>query len=48
MINFRFHLISLIAVFLALAVGVVMGYAVLGSPTVETLQGRVEMPMRLA
>lgn len=42
MINFRFHLISLIAVFLALAVGVVMGYAVLGSPTVDTLQGRVD------
>lgn len=42
MINFRFHLISLIAVFLALAVGVVMGYAVLGQPTVDTLQGRVD------
>ena len=41
MINFRFHLISLIAVFLALAVGVVMGYAVLGQPTVDTLQSRV-------
>jgi len=40
-INFRFHLISLIAVFLALAVGVVMGYGVLGQPTVDTLQGRV-------
>lgn len=42
MINFRFHLISLIAVFLALAVGVVMGYAVLGQPTVDTLQSRVD------
>ena len=41
MINFRFHLISLIAVFLALAVGVVMGYGVLGQPTVDTLQGRI-------
>jgi uncharacterized membrane protein len=41
-INFRFHLISLIAVFLALAVGVVMGYAVLGQPTVDTLQSRVD------
>ena len=41
MINFRFHLISLIAVFLALAVGVVMGYGVLGQPTVDTLQDRV-------
>ena len=42
MINFRFHLVSLIAVFLALAVGVVMGYAVLGQPTVDTLQHRVD------
>lgn len=42
MINFRFHLISLIAVFLALAVGVVMGYGVLGQPTVDTLQNRID------
>lgn len=42
MINFRFHLVSLIAVFLALAVGVVMGYGVLGQPTVDGLQNRVD------
>jgi hypothetical protein len=42
MINFRFHLVSLIAVFLALAVGVVMGYGVLGQPTVEGLQNRID------
>jgi hypothetical protein len=42
LINFRFHLISLIAVFLALAVGVVMGYGVLGQPTVDTLQHRID------
>jgi hypothetical protein len=41
-INFRFHLISLIAVFLALALGVVMGYGVLGQPTVDTLQNRID------
>ncbi|MEX0666036.1 MAG: copper transporter [Acidimicrobiia bacterium] len=41
MINFRFHLVSLVAVFLALAVGVVMGYGVLGQPTVETLEDRI-------
>jgi hypothetical protein len=41
-INFRFHVISLIAVFLALAVGVVMGYGVLGQPTVDTLQARID------
>ena len=48
MINFRFHLISLIAVFLALAVGVVMGYGVLGQPTVDTLQSRVDTVERRA
>jgi len=42
MINFRFHLVSLVAVFLALAVGVVMGYGVLGQPTVDTLQDRID------
>lgn len=42
MINFRFHLVSLVAVFLALAVGVVMGYGVLGQPTVDTLQNRID------
>ena len=42
MINFRFHLVSLIAVFLALAVGIVMGYGVLGQPTVDTLQRRID------
>lgn len=42
MINFRYHVVSLIAVFLALAVGVVMGYGVLGQPTVDTLQRRVD------
>jgi copper transport outer membrane protein MctB len=41
-INFRFHLVSLVAVFLALAVGVVMGYGVLGQPTVRTLQSRID------
>ena len=42
MINFRFHLVSLVAVFLALAIGVVMGYGVLGQPTVETLENRID------
>ena len=42
MINFRFHLVSLVAVFLALAVGIVMGYGVLGQPTVDTLQHRID------
>ena len=42
MINFRFHLVSLVAVFLALALGIVMGYGVLGQPTVSGLQDRVD------
>jgi hypothetical protein len=42
MINFRFHLVSLVAVFLALAVGVVMGYGILGQPTVSGLQSRID------
>jgi hypothetical protein len=42
MINFRYHVVSLVAVFLALAVGVVMGYGVLGQPTVESLENRVK------
>ncbi len=41
MINFRYHVVSLVAVFLALAVGVVMGYGVLGQPTVRTLRNRI-------
>ena len=48
MINFRYHVVSLIAVFLALAVGVVMGYGVLGQPTVDTLQRRVDTVERRA
>jgi hypothetical protein len=42
MINFRFHLVSLVAVFLALAVGIVMGYGILGQPTVSGLQNRID------
>ena len=43
MINFRFHLVSIVAVFLALAIGIVMGYGVLGQPTVDTLQDRIDV-----
>ena len=41
MINFRFHLISLVAVFLALGVGVAAGASFVNRATVESLQGRV-------
>jgi hypothetical protein len=41
MINFRFHIISLVAVFLALALGIFLGAAV-GEPTiVERLRGQI-------
>lgn len=42
MINFRFHLISLVAVFLALGVGVAMGASFIDRATVESLRGRVD------
>ncbi len=42
MINFRFHLISLVAVFLALGVGVAMGASFVDRATVDSLRGRVD------
>lgn len=42
MINFRFHLISLVAVFLALGVGVAMGASFIDRATVDSLRGRVD------
>jgi hypothetical protein len=41
-INFRFHLISLVAIFLALGVGVAMGASFVDRATVDTLRGRVD------
>lgn len=40
MINFRYHIVSLVAVFLALAIGVVMGSTVIDRVTVETLESQ--------
>lgn len=42
MINFRYHLVSLVAVFLALAVGVVVGTAALNGPVLSGLRTRVD------
>jgi hypothetical protein len=42
MINFRFHIASLIAVFLALALGVVMGSTVVQRAIVENLRDRID------
>lgn len=42
MIDFRYHLVSLISVFLALAVGIVLGAGPLKGPLGESLQSQVE------
>lgn len=41
MINFRYHVVSLTAVFLALAIGLVVGTAALNGPAVDTLKNKV-------
>lgn len=41
MINFRYHVVSLTAVFLALAIGLVVGTAALNGPVADTLKDRV-------
>lgn len=41
MIDFRYHLISIVAVLLALSVGIVMGTGVLGGPALEILNDKV-------
>jgi len=42
MINLRFHLVSLVAVFLALGLGVTMGASFVNRATVDTLRDRVD------
>jgi Copper transport outer membrane protein, MctB len=42
MINFRFHLVSIIAVFLALALGIAMGATVISQGIVDTLEERID------
>jgi Copper transport outer membrane protein, MctB len=41
-INFRFHIVSLIAVFLALAVGIVVGATVVNRVTIDQLNDRID------
>ena len=41
MINFRFHLASLVAIFLALALGVVIGAGVVDRGVVDALDNRI-------
>jgi hypothetical protein len=42
MINFRYHLVSIIAVFLALALGIAMGATVISQGIVDTLRDRID------
>lgn len=42
MIDFRYHLVSLVAVFLALAVGIVLGAGPLATPIGDALTGQVD------
>jgi hypothetical protein len=42
LIDFRYHLISIVAVLLALSIGIVMGTGVFGGPLLEDLKARVE------
>lgn len=42
MINFRFHVVSIVAVFLALALGVVMGSTVIDRAIVASLRSRID------
>ena len=42
MINFRYHVVSLTAVFLALAIGLVVGTAALNGPVADSLKNRVD------
>ncbi len=48
MINFRFHLVSLVAVFLALALGVVMGSTVIDRAIVDRLSTQIDSIRRRA
>ena len=41
MIDFRYHLVSLIAVFLAVALGIVIGTTALNAPILDDLEGQV-------
>ena len=42
MVDFRFHLISIVAVFLALGLGILVGTGFLGGALVEELEGNIE------
>ncbi len=43
MINFRFHIISIVAVFLALGIGIIMGSTVIDRAIVDGLRSRIDV-----
>ncbi|MBV8234224.1 MAG: copper transporter, partial [Acidimicrobiia bacterium] len=42
MLNLRYHVVSLVAVFLAIGIGVIMGVTVIKSGIVDQLQKRLD------
>ena len=42
MLNLRYHVVSLVAVFLALGIGVIMGATVIDRVTVDQLRNRLD------
>ena len=42
MINFRYHVVSILAVFLALAIGTVMGASFVGRGIIDNLQQQID------
>lgn len=42
MVNFRFHVVSIIAIFLALAIGTVLGSAFVGRGVIDRLQSQID------
>jgi hypothetical protein len=42
MVNFRFHVVSIIAIFLAIAIGTVMGATFVGRGVIDRLQNRID------
>ncbi len=47
MINFRYHVVSILAVFLAIAIGTVMGASFVGRGVIDSLQSRITRVQRL-
>ncbi|MDQ6650364.1 MAG: copper transporter [Actinomycetota bacterium] len=46
MIDFRYHIVSIVAIFLALTIGIVVGTTALNGPVLDDLRGRVSVQAR--